>query len=366
MFSSIAAQADIPPDLTDVNMVNILQDLDAGLNSGIFYSLLHGVYTGFIAITLGNILMNKSQSTGRAMVMVIGLLHIFTTINFAFNWSFICSTFVNYGQSVWTRYLVAVSPSISVMVMGATSLMCTILADSTMIWRCWMVWGRRWLTILLPVVFLVFAMVFKAIAMYKQYTIPGEGHAFYFMLYSCSVLATTLWCTSLIIYRIIATVRAGVGTEFGLRAYRHVIEILVESSALYSISLTFYVAFYACGNIALNYFDVLAAISRGIAPTLLVGRVAAGHAHPDDSWEGSVMSSLRFEGDQSLISSREDTATSVILDLEAQGEINDEYGHRAWMGSQGEESIIRGNDLEAQMERQDDDPNVIVIVPKDL
>ncbi len=33
---------------------------------------------------------------------------------------------------------------------------------------------------------------------------------------------------------------------------------------------------------------------QAIAPTLLVGRVAAGHARPDDSWQGSVISSLRF------------------------------------------------------------------------
>ncbi|KAK0435176.1 hypothetical protein EV421DRAFT_1253548 [Armillaria borealis] len=35
-------------------------------------------------------------------------------------------------------------------------------------------------------------------------------------------------------------------------------------------------------------------VSQGIAPTLLVGRVAAGHARSDQSWQGSVMSSLHF------------------------------------------------------------------------
>ncbi|KAK0200630.1 hypothetical protein DFS33DRAFT_1278035 [Desarmillaria ectypa] len=54
---------------------------------------------------------------------------------------------------------------------------------------------------------------------------------------------------------------------------------------------------YFCNRIILGYFDVLAGIARGIAPTLLVKRVAAGHARPDDSWQGSVISgSLRFGG----------------------------------------------------------------------
>ncbi|KAK0234228.1 hypothetical protein IW262DRAFT_140234 [Armillaria fumosa] len=350
-------------------MSTILPELDAGLNSEIFYSLLHGVYTGITAITLGNIFMNESHSTGRAMIIVISLLYVCTTINLAFNWAFISFMFVNHGQSLWTIYLVALDPSLTAIVMGTTSAMCTILAESTMIWRCWMVWGRRCLTILLPVVFLVSAMVFKVIGMYKQYTTPGESDAFDFMLYSSFVLATTLWCTLLIIYRIIATVRTGGASEGGLRAYRRVIVILVESYALYSISLIFYMAFYICGNVALNYFDTLAAIFRGIAPTLLVGRVAAGHARPDDSWEGSVMSSLRFDGGQSLTSACEDAATAVMLDLEAQGQINVEYGHCAWTGSQGDsanEIIVRGDVLKAQTDRQGDDPNAIVVVSRDL
>ncbi len=35
-------------------------------------------------------------------------------------------------------------------------------------------------------------------------------------------------------------------------------------------------------------------VPQGIAPTLLVGRVATGHSRPDESWQGSVMSSLHF------------------------------------------------------------------------
>ncbi len=33
---------------------------------------------------------------------------------------------------------------------------------------------------------------------------------------------------------------------------------------------------------------------QGIAPTLIVGRVASGHARPDDAWKGSILSSLHF------------------------------------------------------------------------
>ncbi|KAK0224760.1 hypothetical protein EDD85DRAFT_727483, partial [Armillaria nabsnona] len=73
-------------------------------------------------------------------------------------------------------------------------------------------------------------------------------------------------------------------TAGGLNAYRHVIEVLVESSALYSISLILFVTFYVCHDVIFYYFVCLLVITRGIAPTLLAGRVAAGHARPDESW----------------------------------------------------------------------------------
>ncbi|PBK59807.1 hypothetical protein ARMSODRAFT_966629 [Armillaria solidipes] len=66
------------------------------------------------------------------------------------------------------------------------------------------------------------------------------------------------------------------------------------------------------------------AAMRGIAPTLLVGRVAAGHARPNDSWQGSMISqSLRFGTDSQSSnqgSSQEDSLQGVGFhhDLEAQ------------------------------------------------
>lgn len=40
--------------------------------------------------------------------------------------------------------------------------------------------------------------------------------------------------------------------------------------------------------------DLVLITMQGIAPTLLVGRVASGHSRPDDTWKGSALSSLHF------------------------------------------------------------------------
>ncbi len=55
---------------------------------------------------------------------------------------------------------------------------------------------------------------------------------------------------------------------------------------------------------------------QGIAPTLLVGHVAAGHTRPDDSWQASstsTVSSLNFE--TSTLSTQDgDIAQNAELD----------------------------------------------------
>ncbi|KAG7445190.1 uncharacterized protein BT62DRAFT_1025760 [Guyanagaster necrorhizus] len=116
-----------------------------------------------------------------------------------------------------------------------------------------------------------------------------------YILYSSFALASILWCTLLIIYYIITVAQAG--NEVG------------------------------------EYFDILAAIARGIAPTLLVGQVAAGHAHPDDSWQGStISSSLHFGTHSGDHDSQQDSIMNG--DLEAQQMIDDEYGHHTAVDSQ--------------------------------
>ncbi|KAK0479663.1 hypothetical protein IW261DRAFT_1478544 [Armillaria novae-zelandiae] len=222
------------------------------------------------------------------------------------------------------------NPGVGITIGAATAgAISTVLAESTMLWRCWVVWGRRWPTVLLPVLLLVSHMVFKIIAISRLYA-PPDGYLLGYVLCSSFALASTLWCTLLIICRIVTLVQPS-----RLGAYRRVIEILVESSALYAISLILFVAFYARNNAILYYFDVLSAITRGIAPTFLVGRVAAGHARPDESWQGGIIEpSLRFATDSGDRHSQEDAMTILSDDLEAQREIDDTSDRYMLEGSQ--------------------------------
>ncbi|SJL07045.1 uncharacterized protein ARMOST_10388 [Armillaria ostoyae] len=381
-------------DLTDADKALISQNLGSNLDSAILYSLLHGIYTGVVAVTLRNIFMTKSLPVRKAMIVVIIILHIVTTIDFGLRFSFIHSTFVNDGQSLVTKYLFSSSPGSTMAGIDATSAICSVLADATMIWCCWIVWRQCWLPILLPILLLMCATVFKIIAIHEtSIAVNYSSYNVYFMIYSSSMLATTLLCTALIIYQIVTIVRAGGG---GLRVYRHVIEVFIESSALYSITLIIYIGLYSRDDWTGYYITTIAAIARGIAPTLLVGRVAAGHAHPDDSWQGSITSgSIRFGTNSVGQDSQLGSITSD--DLEAQAaelERDEEYEHCVRVDSEGDTSLqsvvhregtkvqleipddghyynendLRGDDLEALAHPnrpRDDDLHAILVVPKD-
>ncbi len=107
-----------------------------------------------------------------AMVFVILCLYGLNTLSVAFLWSLGHYIFIGNGWNFWTvfRALVTSMPPYTraqwaVSIAGGIS---TLLADTSLvrqfpthtfrdvtasqIWRCWTVWGRRWLIVLIPIV----------------------------------------------------------------------------------------------------------------------------------------------------------------------------------------------------------------------
>ncbi|PBK59842.1 hypothetical protein ARMSODRAFT_1071074 [Armillaria solidipes] len=297
-------QADIPSDLPDSFKALVFQELDASLNRTILEALLYGMYTGILAVTLWNIFINKCWQIRRGLAVVIILLHGLTTISFAATWSYVHSLFIENGKSFWTAYLMlANGTQATVLTADIASTMNTIIADLYMIWCCWMVWGQCWVTVLLPILSLIAATVLKIIEVYQNHI--STTKVIFPTLYIAFVLATTLWCTLLIIYRILTV--AGV----------------TRGAALYSISLILYLALLICDDFGVVYLEVIAGIAKGVAPTLLIGRAAAGHTRSNDDNSENTMSSLHFQTAGSEIgttSFQESTIESTVheIDIEAQ------------------------------------------------
>ncbi|KAK0234049.1 hypothetical protein IW262DRAFT_1242386, partial [Armillaria fumosa] len=160
------------------------------------------------------------------------------------------------------------------------------------IWRCWTVWGQSWRVVLVPTVCTTLG-VGKVVILYYNFSQPwdsdphGSASILYALesvnwavLYSSLIMATMLWCTILIVYRILKV--SGIAT--GIRLYRRMIEIMVDSAALYSAVIIVLLVFEVHNENAGNYLTSISVGMRGIVPTILVGRVAAGHTRPNDGW----------------------------------------------------------------------------------
>ncbi|KAK0475405.1 hypothetical protein IW261DRAFT_1645583 [Armillaria novae-zelandiae] len=249
----------------------------------------------------------------KIMLAAIIALYLLGTIATAVNWAFTRYSFITHGENFWTIYTayynvspIKQAPSTFLIVenvlSGITGGLQSILADMAMIWRCWMVWGSRWSVVVIPILSMIAEIIAKVFQQYIQLRSlldANDPDAFkptsidWTTVYISLSLAVTWLCTILIVFRIVTVGKAN-RRNAPLGGYRSIVEIIVESAALLSIILIIYIVTYARGAYAEIYVDVIAASIRGIAPTLIVGRVASGHARPDDAWKGSVLSSLHF------------------------------------------------------------------------
>ncbi|KAK0493369.1 hypothetical protein EDD18DRAFT_1406405 [Armillaria luteobubalina] len=283
-------------------------------------TFLHGIYTCILTITLWAIAFNKERQTKarKAMVLIIVFLYISTTVYIAIDWSFTQYIFVENVDPIQA----ATNGSIDARwrmyhwTSGLTSGLNTIIADAIMIWRCWVVWGSHYQVIVLPALLLASqsgtildhlillliksSAVFGWLALHINVYDSGDSsvtqEVTWITVYLSLSLGTTLFCTILIIYRVIRVGRYPGNDGTGLGVYRGVIEILIESALLYAISLILWMAFLLGRYTESNYPEMIYVSITGIAPTLIVGRVASGQARPNDSWKSSSGSTIRFGG----------------------------------------------------------------------
>ncbi|KAG6894329.1 hypothetical protein C0992_006569, partial [Termitomyces sp. T32_za158] len=91
-----------------------------------------------------------------------------------------------------------------------------------------------------------------------------------------TTLLTTIFCTGAIVYRVVS-----IG---GFRSYSSILEILIESAVLYCVATIFALVANIVSGPAAEYASAFWSACVGIAPTLIVARVAAGHAAPKSKW----------------------------------------------------------------------------------
>lgn len=96
-------------------------------------------------MTLLNIYSSKASKSGTSrIVMVFAILLLYVRFGFIDNDKDVMTVFARLTgfNSRWTVAQIAD---------GVTSIIGTIIADGTMIWRCFVVWGGRWFIVLIPI-----------------------------------------------------------------------------------------------------------------------------------------------------------------------------------------------------------------------
>ncbi|PBK61708.1 hypothetical protein ARMSODRAFT_981280 [Armillaria solidipes] len=248
-----------PPDLSQDEKSLIFEVLDTSLNDLILNALLHGLYTGIVAVTLWAIL----------------------------NWACDGGAFIDYGYNYYTVYTaLTVDGPWGVawdLVNGITGGISTLLVD---IWRCWELWGRQWQIVSLPVISAVVGTTMKTLQNISIFThdISKTGgftpSIDWEQIYAMLTLMTNLMCTLLIVYRIVRFAHT-------LFFFRSIIFALIESSAVYTLALIVYLVLEGRSTRTSEYAGSFADYNRAIAPTLLVLRVATGSTSSFDDKESN-------------------------------------------------------------------------------
>ncbi|KZV95299.1 hypothetical protein EXIGLDRAFT_766312 [Exidia glandulosa HHB12029] len=143
------------------------------------------------------------------------------------------------------------------------------MADGLLLWRVWVVWSRSWKVTAAPALMFVGSMiaeVFTTISLWQLQ--PNESlfsptvSKWFTSLWALS-LATNVTCTALIVAKIARS-------SHSTRTYTSIIAIIVESGALYTISVALLMTFFLlnanAGQIA---NDVTTQLSV-IGPTLII------------------------------------------------------------------------------------------------
>ncbi|KIJ33402.1 hypothetical protein M422DRAFT_52454 [Sphaerobolus stellatus SS14] len=230
----------------------------------------------------------KARQTKKATLILVP--YFASTVHLAFKWELTRLSFLVNGDTSDDIFNSLLAPPLWLRAFGSALLVFNmLLADSIIIWRCWTVWGRNWLAIVFPLLWLIVEIVFGILSLIAQ-DLPSVAFANNRIdvssVYFSASLATTVVSTLLIVSRIYYVTRRNI------RKYSTTLEIIVESAALYSLNLIILVPLIVGPTYNGAYLQAILMPMTGIAPTLILARVSLGWSRPDSYWTSVTTSNV--------------------------------------------------------------------------
>ncbi|KAI0301624.1 hypothetical protein B0F90DRAFT_1817086 [Multifurca ochricompacta] len=158
----------------------------------------------------------------------------------------------------------------------------SVLGDSIVIWRAWVVWGRQLYVVIIPLAFLLgvaFSSFGMAFAQSRASTDPNYLTLFEksMIVLPCLTLATNVAATTLVLWRVCALhfsmkklEHHGTAASHGTVQYRRLLKILIESGGLYCLTWLLLLCFILSGSPAAHVCLSIIGQLTGIYPTLII------------------------------------------------------------------------------------------------
>ncbi|KAK0185243.1 hypothetical protein F5146DRAFT_200163 [Armillaria mellea] len=243
---------------------------------------LHGVYTALWLVSMYLLLFKRKRTT---VIIVMTVLNIIMwvvatshmAISFEQNFHAFLFRHAADDPTVWEDNA---SPNIySQISLEAVNI---IIGDGIVIWRAWILWGRKWWVIFTSGTLLTGTLA-AAVGIIRAYTMAPPGITVFdnptlstwAIAFISSTLTTNLWATSLVAYRTWSHnkfIRSITGETVMTRFRRQngILAILIESGVFYSCTWFVAIVTFACGtNGIYPVIDILSQLTA-IYPTLII------------------------------------------------------------------------------------------------
>ncbi|KAF4610139.1 hypothetical protein D9613_010219 [Agrocybe pediades] len=278
--------------------------ISSDFNSTLIIQFSFGIYTGVFAATM-YFYIHKENRTRARDVIIIGTttaLYILTAVNILVDWLYTNILLVAQGGTRVEIFLESTNENVPLgeRILGdLTFFFVFLFADGLLVWRCFHACGRSLRKSILPIsLFLVETALAFTTAVYsclvdaKPSFETNQNIDIFNHLSAATlvvVVVTSLVSTAVICLQIWRHTRLGSRSK---RHYKTIINALIESSALYTVTVLFsaVVNFINTSDpqssfslVLVSYFVAAATMTlSGLAPTLMIARLAIS-SNPEDA-----------------------------------------------------------------------------------
>jgi len=166
------------------------------------------------------------------------------------------------------------------------------LADGLVLYRCWLIWNYNWIVMILP------TLIYLGSTAMSILTVTNNAHVGAMFFGTASLHLATSWSSLSMSLNIILTVMivgrlmaarnklAAVLGKQHAKLYTSIAAMVIESAAIYSSLSLLFLIFFQLKTSAVQFVNCILpplTYSMGIAPTLILVRVARGRAYSKDT-----------------------------------------------------------------------------------